>query len=113
MDTLGERVTFLRENMEMSQKEFAEKIGISPMTLSKYTKDLNEPRSSTILKMAQVLSTTSDYILGLTNDYSSPNNTKSLENEREQNLLFNFRKLSEKDKNRVEERILTLLENSK
>ena len=111
MNTLGERLSFLRDNMEMTQMELAEKIGITPMTLAKYTKDLNEPRSSTIAKMAQVLNTTSDYIIGLTNDYTSSNTeSPSLQNKREQDLLFSFRKLSEKDKIRVEERILTLLE---
>ena len=111
MNTLGERISFLRDNMEMTQMELAEKIGITPMTLAKYTKDLNEPRSSTIAKMAQVLNTTSDYIIGLTNDYTSSNTESlSLPNKREQDLLFSFRKLSEKDKIRVEERILTLLD---
>ncbi len=111
MNTLGERLSFLRDNMEMTQMELAEKIGITPMTLAKYTKDLNEPRSSTIAKMAQVLNTTSDYIIGLTDDYTLVNvETPVLQNKREQDLLFNFRKLSENDKIRVEERILTLLD---
>ena len=111
MNTLGERICFLRDNLELTQTELAEKIGITPMTLAKYTKDLNEPRSSTILKMAQVLNTSSDYIIGLTDNYSlSDTQTSSIENKREQDLLFNFRKLSEKDKIRIEERMLTLLE---
>lgn len=110
MNTLGERLSFLRDNMEMTQIELAEKIGITPMTLAKYTKDLNEPRSSTIAKMAQVLNTTSDYIIGLTDDYTSNTEPPLLQNKREQDLLFSFRKLSEKDKIRVEERILTLLD---
>lgn len=111
MNTLGERLSFLRDNMEMTQIELAEKIGITPMTLAKYTKDLNEPRSSTIAKMAQVLNTTSDYIIGLTDNYTLANTeTPLLQNKREQDLLFCFRKLSEKDKIRVEERILTLLD---
>lgn len=111
MDTLGERIAFLRDNMEMTQTELAEKIGITPMTLAKYTKDLNEPRSSTIMKLAQVLNTTSDYIIGLTDDFS-PAHTPALstDNRREQELIFKFRQLSEKDKIRVEERILTLIE---
>ena len=111
MDTLGERIAFLRDNMEMTQTELAEKIGITPMTLAKYTKDLNEPRSSTIMKLAQVLNTTSDYIVGLTNDYSRPHADQTTpETKREKDLIFKFRELSEKDKIRVEERILTLLE---
>lgn len=111
MNTLGERISFLRDNMEMTQIELAEKIGITPMTLAKYTKDLNEPRSSTIARMAQVLNTTSDYIIGLTDNYTSADTEPPLlQNKREQDLLFSFRKLSEKDKIRVEERILTLLD---
>lgn len=111
MDTLGERISFLRDNLELTQTELAELVGITPMTLAKYTKDLNEPRSSTILRLAQVLNTTSDYLVGLTDDYStSCAPTPMPDNKREQRLIFNFRKLSEKDKIRVEERILTLLE---
>ncbi len=112
MNTLGERLSFLRDNLEMTQMELAEKIGITPMTLAKYTKDLNEPRSSTIAKMAQVLNTTSDYLVGLSDDYTATGTElPPLQNKREQDLLFCFRKLSEQDKIRVEERIYTLLEN--
>lgn len=61
--------------------------------------------------MAQILKTTSDYIVGLTDDYTSSNSEPPLlQSKREQDLLFSFRKLSEKDKIRVEERILTLLD---
>ncbi len=112
MNTLGERISFLRDNMEMSQTELAEKIDITPMTLAKYTKDKNEPRSSTIAKMAQALNTSADYIVGLTSDYSPSKSNDEVfsENKREQSLLFSFRKLSEQDKIRIEERILMLLE---
>lgn len=111
MDTLGERISFLRDNLEMTQMELAEKIGITPMTLAKYTKDLNEPRSGIIAKMARVLHTTSDYIIGLTDDASPSGAEPALpQSKREQELVFRFRKLSETDKIRIEERILTLLE---
>lgn len=111
MNTLGERICFLRDNMELTQTELAEKVGITPMTLAKYTKDLNEPRSSTIAKLATALNTTSDYLVGLTDSYSASNhNNQPLQNIREQTLLFHFRKLSEKDKIRIEERLMTLLE---
>ena len=110
MKTLGERVSFLIDNMEITQVSLAKKIEISPMTLSKYIQNKNEPRSSTIAKLAKSLNTTSDYIVGLSDDFSPPDGSMPISNKREQELLFNFRKLSEKDKIKIEERILTLSE---
>ncbi len=112
MDTLGERIKFMRDNMGLTQKELAEKIGIMPSTLGKYTKNVTDTPSSIVRRMAIIFNTTTDYLLGLTDDYSAPNGEQSSSiNAREQNLIFNFRELSEIDKTKVEERILTLLSN--
>lgn len=55
----------MREAGIRSKKEFADKIGISVMTLSRYEKGEREPNSSTIVSMARVLNCSADTLLGL------------------------------------------------
>ena len=42
MNSIGERIVFLREERDMSQKHLAYTIGIAPTTLSRYENNLYE-----------------------------------------------------------------------
>lgn len=113
MNTIAERLIFLMENLDMKQTELAERIGISKQSLYKYLHCKCEPRAEIIAKMAVVLNTSADYIVGLTNEYHPVNRTTESENNaiEENEFLSKFRKLSHEDKIRIEERINILLEN--
>jgi transcriptional regulator with XRE-family HTH domain len=112
MDTIGERIVFLREGREMTQVKLAEKIGITKMTLYKYEKNICEPRGEIIANLADALNTTADFLLGRTKNQapmktnSITESTKELEN----NLIFKFRQLSSENQIRIRERIDVLLE---
>ncbi len=127
MKTIGERLIFLMENKDMKQKELADRIGISKQSLYKYTHDLCEPRGEIIAKMAIVLETSADFIVGLTEDFSysrsnitkesavlfpSPKNVLEIEKKAHKlNILINkLKKLSSENFNKIEERIDFLLE---
>ena len=112
MNTIGERIIFLRDNLDMTQVKLAESIGITKMTMHKYEKNLCEPRGELIAKMADVLSTTTDFILGRTNDPSPlvKDNNAEHTNKKELELISNFRKLSSANQAKVEERIESFLE---
>ena len=112
MTEIGERLIILMENFDMKQTELADKIGISKQSLYKYIHCKCEPRAEIIARMAVVLNTTADYIVGLTNDPTPVNRDAEAEVKlgRETELLLKFRKLSDQDKIRVEERINILLE---
>ncbi len=112
MTTVAERLSYLLDNMDMKQTELAEKIGISKQSLYKYLHCKCEPRAEIIARMAKTLNTTADFIVGLTNDCAPVKRDKEHENvvKRENELIANFRNLSESDKIRIEERILMMLE---
>ena len=56
MDTIGERIIFLRENLDLSQVKLAALIGITKMTLYKYEKNICEPRGEIIARLAYCFS---------------------------------------------------------
>lgn len=62
--TLGERLEHLLQEQQLSQKQFAEKAGVTEAALSYYIKDKRVPRSTVLARMASLLGTTADYLLG-------------------------------------------------
>jgi transcriptional regulator with XRE-family HTH domain len=60
------RILDLLEQKNMSQRELAERIGIQEATISRYINGHRKPHSTILAKMAEVLETTSDYLLGIT-----------------------------------------------
>ena len=113
MNTIGERIVFLREECDMSQKELAYAIDIAPTSLSRYENNLYEPKAEILLRLASALNTTSDYLLGLTDTYKrvQPIGQKPQGiTASEYHLLTSYRKLDRENQIRVSERIDTLLE---
>lgn len=111
MNTIGERIVFLREELDMSQKELAYTIGIAPTSLSRYENNLYEPKAEILLRLSTALHTTSDFLLGLTDFYQKNTADKGKPmglTASEQHLLTNYRKLNEENKIRIFERIDTL-----
>lgn len=111
MKSLGERIVFLREEHDISQKELAITVQITAATLSRYENNLSEPNAAILCRLANALSTSADFLLGLCDYYTpSTSNQKSSQfTAREYSLLNSFRLLSSENQIRVEERIETLL----
>lgn len=63
--SIGERLTKLREDKGFMQKDVAEKIGIAPNTLSGYERDVRNPDSETLIKLAKFYGVSIDYLLGI------------------------------------------------
>lgn len=113
MNTIGERIVFLREECDMSQKELAYAIDIAPTSLSRYENNLYEPKAEILLRLASVLNTTSDFLLGLTDSYKKPKEAGQKPTgitAAEHQLLASYRKLDRENQIRALERIDTLLE---
>lgn len=66
IDKLGQRIKELRNELEMSQKVLAEKIGIKQNTVAQYESGTAKPSLEVLAKLAIVFQTTTDYLLGLT-----------------------------------------------
>ncbi len=63
---IGDRILSLRKELNLSQKELAEKIGITEASLSRYENNLREPRAEIIARMSKFFGCSSDYLLGQT-----------------------------------------------
>ena len=45
MNTIGEKIKTLRKNKNLSQEDFAEKIGVTQSTITKWENGVQSPRS--------------------------------------------------------------------
>lgn len=71
---IGERIRELRKRMGQSQEELAYAIGMSTNTIARWERGELVPRGTSLAKIARVLNTTSNYLLGETNDSSLSQN---------------------------------------
>ena len=65
MSTIGERIIMRREELGLSQRALANLLGITPTRLNYWEKDKREPDVYYIKKLAEVLETTGNYIIGI------------------------------------------------
>ncbi len=63
-ETMGERLSSLIKERQMSQKELAIKAGVTEAAVSHYIKGDRCPRSSVLARLADALGTTSDFLMG-------------------------------------------------
>lgn len=72
MTIIAKRIATLRKQRDLSQEELAELIGTSQRQISYYETAKNEPTAGVIMSLAIALNTTTDYLLGLTDDPERP-----------------------------------------
>ena len=66
---MGKRISELLKQKDMNQKDLSTMTGITEAAISHYIKGDRTPRASVLLKIAEALDTTSEYLLeGLTTD---------------------------------------------
>lgn len=56
----------LRTKNKISQQRLADLLGVSRSTVSMWEIELSEPDNQSLLKLAEILNTTTDYLLGKT-----------------------------------------------
>lgn len=61
----GDKIRELRENLNMTQEEFAKAINISRSALSNYERSFRQPEYDVLKKIAKFCNVTTDYILEL------------------------------------------------
>ncbi len=67
MSIFSDRITALMGKQHMTQKQLAEKAGVTESAMSFYVKGERTPRSDVLTRIARALGTTSDYLLGIDN----------------------------------------------
>lgn len=58
------RLKELLQEADMTQRELAEKTGLTEAAISRYVNGTREPRGEVLVRMATVLGVTTDYLLG-------------------------------------------------
>ena len=61
---LGSRISELLYKTGMSQRDLAEAIGVTEVSMSRYINGARTPKAPIVSKIAEVLNTTTDYLLG-------------------------------------------------
>ncbi len=99
---LGEKIRFLRNDQDMTQKELAKLLSISASTIGMYEQGRRIPDIDTISKLSRIFNVSSDYLLGLEvlNNRLDDNITKTSHlnyeslGENEKKCLNTFRQLN-------------------
>ncbi|KRN97798.1 hypothetical protein IV54_GL001098 [Levilactobacillus paucivorans] len=64
----GERLKAVRKHKRLTQLELSQRLEVSKGTISAYEQGLSYPSIETLTKICDVLDTSSDYLLGRTDD---------------------------------------------
>lgn len=89
---IGYRINELRYSNNMSQTDLAEKLQVSRQAVCSWETDKRHPPLDTIIALAKLFHTSTDYLLGLSSE-SSESTFETVYSGREENLLNAFRKL--------------------
>lgn len=71
MNVLGKNIKQLRDRADIQQNEFAKKIGVSNVVLSRYESGERKPDYDTLQKIADFFDVSIDYLLGRSDYLSS------------------------------------------
>lgn len=112
MSSIGERIKKLREDSGKLQKEVAADLGITTSSLGLYEIDYRKVPPELIVKLAKYFNTTTDYILGNTQD-TKTDYLLGIDTKKEEKETSVFDKLTEEEKKIVERVALAFLEERK
>ena len=68
MNTIGQRIKELRNKLNMTQSDLAQKIGMTYVQIGRYEKRGAVPSSEVLKKLADALNTTTDYLMNGSSD---------------------------------------------
>lgn len=91
MSSFGNRLKTLRENHNLSQKEFANILNIANSTLSQYESDKRVPSDEVKLQIAKYFNVTTDYLLG----NETKNKEQNSQDKDEKDIAKSMKKIKE------------------
>lgn len=65
---IGKIISGLLENKNMTQRELANRVGVTEVTIGRYINGTREPKGTILKDIATALNVTTDYLLGHTSD---------------------------------------------
>ena len=63
--TIGDRLKYSLVIRNMKQREFAKKIGVTEVTISRYINNERQPNADMIILICRALGISSDWLLGM------------------------------------------------
>jgi SOS-response transcriptional repressor LexA len=73
METIGQRIAFLRKNAKQTKVAVGKAVGVSDVTIGYWERDINEPSREPLRELAKFFGVTEDYILyGLNQENVTP-----------------------------------------
>ena len=88
MNHIGDTISKMRQNKNMTQEEFASRLGVTPQAVSRWERGSSLPDISLIKGICQVLSVSANILLGIENDNKViENNDVNMEKEIRNNLF--------------------------
>ena len=64
LDTIGQRITRLREKSGLSQRKLGEILGVSHVSIQNWEKGISAPSSVELVKIADLFNISTDFLLG-------------------------------------------------
>lgn len=64
MNSLGNQISFYRQNQNMTQDELASRLGITPQAVSKWERGISLPDATFLQSLCQILHCSADALLG-------------------------------------------------
>jgi len=114
MNVIGHKIIELCEEIDMKQVTLAKAIGVTKPTMSRYVSGETIPNAYVLSKIADILKTSTDYLIGRTNIRTpiGVNENKYWKNldSKENDYISHYRKLSDENKGKLSERMIVLLE---
>jgi transcriptional regulator with XRE-family HTH domain len=112
----GKRLKESVKNSSYTQKQLAELLDLNQDTFSNYVKEVYYPKADTLLGLCKLLDVSIDWLLTgegtprQRNGQSLPAADFSQLHDYEKELLYHYRLLSERNQGRVDQFVLTLME---
>lgn len=108
-----ENLKKIREKRNINQLKIAMDIGITQESISKYETGNAFPSKEILIKLADYLNCSIDYLLNRTDNPNINKDKISKEDEKIENLIFRYKSLSDENKNKLEGCLLALEQEEK
>lgn len=93
MQSVGKRIKELRLKWEFTQEDMAEKLGMNRANFSNYERSVAVPPGDILVKIADILHTTTDYLLGRENNDNSSTRLPELTAKDERDVARDLEKI--------------------
>ena len=86
---IGEKIKYLREKSNLSQRQLSILLNVEPATISRYELNIRVPNIKTVKQLANIFNVTTDYLLGIENNVEEVHSIKNfIERYKENNELY-------------------------